>query len=48
MRASAEREGFDSISEYVAFVLAQHERMPQYAPRPSHHEIQREVLDISA
>jgi len=44
VRASAEREGYDSISEYVAAVLAQHEKLPQYAPRPH----QKEVLDIPA
>lgn len=47
VRESAEREGYYSISEYVAAVLAAHEGMPELAPHPVHNANQ-EVLDISA
>ena len=47
VRARAEREGYDSISEYIAAVLAVHEGMPELAPRP-HLDRNQEVLDIPA
>ena len=49
VRASAEREGFESLSAYIAAVLAEHEGMAQYAPRPLPRSLSRqEALQISA
>lgn len=47
VRLSAEREGFSSISEYIAAVLAEREGMPDLAPKPHTPSLQ-EVLEISA
>ena len=47
VRASAEREGYLSLSDYVAAVLAEHEGMPDQAPQPRPRSAQ-EALDISA
>jgi len=35
VRESAEREGYESISDYLAAVLATHEGLPQLAPTPA-------------
>jgi len=35
VRESAEREGYESISDYLAAVLAAHEGLPQLAPAPA-------------
>lgn len=49
VRASAEREGFESLSAYIAAVLAEHEGMAQYAPRPLPRSLShQEALQISA
>ena len=47
VRASAEREGYAFLSDYIAAVLAEREGLPEYAPRPIH-GIHQEVLEISA
>lgn len=47
VRARAEREGYDSISEYIAAVLAEHEGMPDLAPRP-HPAPAQEAFQIPA
>ena len=47
VRASSEREGYESLSDYIAAVLAKHEGLPSEAPQPLPH-LPMEVLDISA
>ena len=34
VRENAEREGYDSVSDYIAAVLAHHQGMPEFAPVP--------------
>jgi uncharacterized MAPEG superfamily protein len=49
VRASAEREGFESLSAYIAAVLAAHEGMTQYAPQPQRSShAQQEAFKIPA
>ena len=47
VRKSAEEQGYDSVSDYIAAVLAQHEGLAHLAP-PAVHARQEEALDISA
>ena len=47
VRKSAEERGYDSVSDYIAAVLAEHEGLPDLAP-PAVHARQEEALDISA
>jgi len=42
----ARDEGYDSLSDYIAAVLAIHEGFPELAPRPVH--AQKESLPLSA
>lgn len=47
VRQRAVEQGYDSVSDYIAAVLAQHEGMPDLAPQPTQPR-QQEALDISA
>jgi hypothetical protein len=47
VRAAASELGYDSVSDYVAAVLAERHGLDHLAPLPSHSG-QREVLDIPA
>jgi hypothetical protein len=41
--ASAARNGYDSVSDYVAAVLALHEGLEEFAPVAAKHPEQREL-----
>lgn len=43
VEASAARAGYDTISDYVAAVLAQHEGLGALAPAPNKHPDQKEL-----
>jgi hypothetical protein len=43
VEASAARAGYDTISDYVAAVLAQHEGLAALAPAPNKHPDQKEL-----
>ncbi|GAA3511102.1 hypothetical protein [Georgenia daeguensis] len=43
VEASAARAGYDTISDYVAAVLAQHEGLSALAPAPTKHPDQKEL-----
>ena len=43
VEASALRAGYDTISDYVAAVLAEHEGLTDLAPAPSKHPEQKEL-----
>lgn len=47
VRRSAEAYGYDSVSDYIAAVLAQHEGLAHLAP-PAVHARQEDALDIPA
>ncbi len=48
VEASAERAGFDSLSDYVVAILAVHEGLPDLAPPPARHPQQEALIARTA